>query len=79
MSMIEKVNRSCKQSGSREILLDPVLKLPEVLRATALCKTSLYEMIKNDEFPSPIKLGRRAVGWKQSTIIDWIDSRPTTK
>ena len=30
-------------------------------------------MMANGEFPKPIKLGRRAVGWREQDIKDWLE------
>lgn len=52
-----------------------VLKLKEVLRKTSLGKTTLYMLIKVSEFPKPIHLGLRAVGWLESEIDAWIQGK----
>jgi prophage regulatory protein len=30
----------------------------------------------NDEFPRPIRIGKRAVAWPQSAIEAWLAARP---
>lgn len=32
-------------------------------------------MMRREEFPKPIKIGRRAVAWRESEIREWIDGR----
>lgn len=54
-----------------------ILRLPAVLQATGLSKASVYLGIRNGNFPPPVKLGARAVGWPESTIADWVKSRPS--
>ena len=49
-----------------------ILKLKEVLNRTGLGKTSLYELIKNADFPKQIPLGSRAVGWLENEVDAWI-------
>ena len=39
-------------------------------------KSTLWRWIAKEQFPRPMKLGERAVGWRQSTINEWLDSRP---
>ncbi|HEB2681031.1 TPA: AlpA family phage regulatory protein, partial [Escherichia coli] len=39
------------------------IRLPEVLNRTGLCKAWIYRLISRDEFPSPIKLGERAIAF----------------
>lgn len=52
-----------------------VLKLPEVVRRTALSKASIYVFIKEGRFPKPIPLGARSVGFLESEVEDWIRKR----
>lgn len=52
-----------------------VLKLKEVLAKTSLGKTTLYALLKKSQFPKPINLGVRAVGWPESEIESWIQSK----
>lgn len=52
-----------------------VLKLKDVLSKTGLGKTSLYALIKQSQFPKPISLGLRAVGWLESEIEAWIQEK----
>lgn len=52
-----------------------VLKLKEVLAKTSLGKTTLYALLKQSQFPKPISLGLRAVGWLESEIESWIQSK----
>lgn len=54
---------------------DKILRRTEVEAITGLKRSTLYAAIKNGEFPSPIKLTSRAVGWLESTINEWIESR----
>ena len=51
---------------------------PDLLRRSELEKTlqisrsSIYAMMSEGTFPKPIKLGRRAVGWRSSDIEKWL-------
>lgn len=49
------------------------IRLPEVLERTGLSKPWIYRLIGRGEFPSPIKLGGRAIGFIESEIDEWID------
>ena len=35
----------------------------------------IYAMMAEGQFPRPIKLGKRAVGWFESAITRWLESR----
>jgi prophage regulatory protein len=51
------------------------LRLPDVKAVTGLSKTSLYALIKEKSFPSPVRLGPRAVAWVKSEIRQWAVER----
>jgi prophage regulatory protein len=51
------------------------LRRPEVERRTGLKRSTLYAKIKNGDFPSPVKLGARAVAWPESEINTWLSER----
>lgn len=59
-----------------------ILRMPEVLRLTGLkSKSSVYELEKNRAetgFPQRVSLcgGKRASGWHEQEIVEWIRSRP---
>ncbi len=46
------------------------LKLPEVLKRTAMGKSKLYEKIGNKEFPPPVKDGK-SVAWPEHEVLRW--------
>ena len=51
------------------------LRRPEVERRTGLKRSTLYAKIKNGDFPSPVKLGSRAVAWPEPEINTWLSER----
>jgi prophage regulatory protein len=46
----------------------PLLRLPSVLLATGVGRTTLYERIKDGLFTPPIKLGARASAWPANEV-----------
>ncbi|MDA8883733.1 AlpA family transcriptional regulator [Planktomarina temperata] len=48
-----------------------IYRLPEVITMTGLSRSSIYLRISTNEFPKPIKIGRRAVGWSEDSLIAW--------
>ncbi|MFQ3260408.1 helix-turn-helix transcriptional regulator [Reinekea sp.] len=52
-----------------------ILRLPEVKTRTGLSRSSIYLRMANNEFPKPISLGGRAVGWVEHDVDDWIVER----
>ena len=57
-------------------LPDPVfLRMPMVVRMTGLGRSTIYRLIADRQFPSPVKLGRRAVAWRRSDLDRWTQTR----
>ncbi len=55
-----------------------VLRLPEVENLVGLSRTTIYRLMHSD-FPLPVKLGLRAVAWREADIVAWLASRPTVR
>ena len=53
---------------------DRIVRLPGVMEATGLARSTVWGLIKQGKFPSPYKLSKRAVGWKYSDIANFISS-----
>lgn len=54
-----------------------LLRLPAVLEATGLGRSTVYKMIAEHAFPAPVKLAKRAVAWRQDDVWRWTSGRPT--
>jgi prophage regulatory protein len=52
-----------------------VLRLPQVCKVTGLCRSMIYQLEANRQFPSRIKLGVRAVGWVEGEVHAWLTQR----
>lgn len=52
-----------------------IIRWPEVHERVGYCRSNIYYLIQSGDFPSPIKLGSRAVGWLESDVENWIESR----
>jgi len=61
--------------GPDEIIF---LRLPEVKAVTGLSKSSLYDLIRANNFPAPVRLGPRTVAWVRSEIKQWAAERVLT-
>ena len=55
------------------------LRLPDVLEATGLKRTSLFRLISKGQFPKQIKIGPRASAWSDSDVKRWMDDRKAGK
>lgn len=52
-----------------------VLRIREVVKKTGLPESTIYDFIAIESFPAPIPIGKRAVGWLESEINQWIQER----
>ena len=50
-----------------------ILRFPEVVMKTGLSKSAIYGRIRSQEFPAPVPLGDRAVGFLSHEIDDWLE------
>lgn len=50
-----------------------ILQRDEVQKRTSLSKSGLYLKIREGNFPRPIRLGKRRVGWVAGEITDWLN------
>lgn len=52
-----------------------LLRLPAVIALVGLRRSTIYHMVQAGEFPAPVRLGPRCVGWPSSEVSAWIDAR----
>lgn len=56
-------------------MLERHYRRPAVEELTGLSRSTLYDMMDRDEFPRPVRIGRRAVAWPESKITEWLAQR----
>lgn len=57
-------------------MAERILRLPKVLEVCGgIGRSTLYGWMNAGTFPKPIKLGVRAVGWAETEIDAWLESR----
>lgn len=52
-----------------------ILRLPSIIELTGLSRSTIYLRISKDEFPAPISLGGRAVGWVEEDVLHWLQEK----
>ena len=55
-----------------------ILKLRELEKVTGLGKSTIYKLIQTEDFPAPVRLAERSVGWKNIDVFEWLKNRPYT-
>ena len=56
-------------------MVSPILRRPDVEAVTGLSRSTIYKWMNEGSFPKPVKLGPRAVGWREEQIEAWIADR----
>ena len=60
----------------RSVMAVPrIMRRDEVLVAVGFSYSTLKRKVRAGEFPAPVKLGRRSVGWFATEVEEWITSR----
>jgi len=53
-----------------------ILRQKDVQDITGLSRSTIYRHINAGTFPAPVKLTERLIGWHDSSISEWMASRP---
>ncbi|MDO6562638.1 AlpA family transcriptional regulator [Amphritea sp. 1_MG-2023] len=52
-----------------------LLRLPEVQKATALSRSSVYRLMNAGTFPASIQLSAKSIAWVEEEVQNWIQQR----
>ncbi|MCK7578892.1 MAG: AlpA family transcriptional regulator [Chromatiales bacterium] len=52
-----------------------IIRLPEVVDRIGMSRGSVYRLMTLGRFPKSVKLSERAVGWRESDLDAWLESR----
>ena len=55
-----------------------ILRLPAVKARTGLSRSTIYLRISQGDFPKPVHLGGRAVGWLEHEVTSWLNQQIET-
>lgn len=56
-------------------LANRLLRLKEVVLILGMKRSWILKKVKEGHFPKPIKLSERAIAWRESEILQWIEQR----
>lgn len=60
---------------SQEIDSSSILRLKAVRALTGLSRSTIWRLCRRGEFPQPLKLTARLIGWRAAEVQRWLDSR----
>lgn len=52
-----------------------IIRRGQLRELTGYSVPHIYELIAKGQFPKPIPLGERAVGWLESDLVKWQEDR----
>lgn len=61
--------------GHNDRTKDRILRIAEVMDVVGLSRSAIYHLSKHGKFPRQVRIGLKAVGWRESEIQAWIESR----
>ena len=53
-----------------------LVRKPEALRMLGLGNTAFHDLVRSGDIAPPVRLTKRAVAWRESDLINWINTRP---
>lgn len=56
-------------------MTDKILRIKQVVERIGLSRTTVWRMVKRGQFPPPIALYGRNIGWRDATVTSWILER----
>ncbi|MGL1957872.1 MAG: AlpA family transcriptional regulator [Colwellia sp.] len=51
-----------------------LIRIKEVCLLVGVSRSTIYKLINEGRFPSPVNFGPRFKAWQKQTILDWIKS-----
>lgn len=55
-----------------------IIRLQELKNLTGLSTTTIWRKEKENSFPKRRKISKRAVGWMQNEVVQWMNEQAAT-
>jgi prophage regulatory protein len=55
--------------------MEALIRKAELKRLVGLSDISIWRMVRSKDFPQPLRIGKRAVAWRASDIMEWVEQR----
>ena len=53
---------------------DRFIRMSSVIEKTGRSRAGIYRMIASGTFPKQERIGTRAVGWRLSAVVEWMEA-----
>jgi len=50
------------------------LKVAEILPLISVSRTTLWRMVKNNQFPKPVRIGPVSTAWRETDYLTWAEN-----
>jgi len=70
------IDNIARGQSSPELVGSLLLRIGAVMRLTGLGRSTIYRLMADEQFPSPVRLTKRVVAWRRSDLEQWSDGRP---
>ena len=52
--------------------IDAIVRPKNLVQILGIHMTTLWRWIQAGEFPQPMRLNKKTIGWRQSTVEEWL-------
>ncbi len=59
--------------------MERIIRVKELQALTSLSRSTLWRLRQTRDFPPSIRLSPGVIGWKLSTVMQWLDELETVK
>lgn len=56
--------------------IERLITMKEVQEWTGLTRGNIFRLRKAGKFPEPLRIGPNTIRWKESTLTEWLATRP---
>ena len=56
-----------------------LLRIRVVMQMTGLGRSTIYRLMADRQFPSPVRLSKRVVAWRRGDLERWSEGRPPVR
>lgn len=70
-------DQSMHTANAKLLQIEEFVSLPRVCQIAGVSRGTLYNWVRDGDFPAPVQVGPRRIGWRMSDLSSWVLSRET--
>jgi predicted DNA-binding transcriptional regulator AlpA len=77
MSQAHQSNQAIELLAKLDVepIYDRIVKEAERERITSISRSQAFQLERKGQFPKRVRLSSHSVGWRLSSLLDWVSSR----